>query len=92
MQSMLWILSVTPVPVGKALGIKRCQGPDKWTHFCNFVGDDLGIVKQISFWRIGDWTFCYMPITNSISQLIEGVSFVFGRLFMPIGHRSRWAI
>ena len=56
---------------------------DRWTHFCNFVGDDLGIVKQMSFWRIGDWTwqtFCYMPVTDSISQLIDGVSIVFGRL------------
>ena len=63
--------------------------------FCNFVGDDLGFVKKMSFWRIVDltWqTFCYMHITDSISQLIEGVSFVFGRLFMPIGHRTRWAI
>ena len=43
----------------------------------------LGIVKQMSFWRIGYWTwqtFCYMPITDSISQLIDGVSIVFGRL------------
>ena len=56
---------------------------DKWTHFCNFVGDYLGIVKQMYFWRIGDWTwqtYCYMPITDSISQLIDGVSFVFRRL------------
>ena len=52
-------------------------------HFCNFVGDDLGIFKQMSFWRIGDWTwqtFCYMPTTDSISQLIDGVRIVFGRL------------
>ena len=56
---------------------------DKWTHFCNFVGDVLWIVKQMSFWRIGDWTwqtFCYMPITDSISQLIDGVRIVFGRV------------
>ena len=62
---------------------KRCCTVDKWTHFCNFVGDDLGIVKQMSFWRIGDWTwqtFCYMLITDSISQLIDGVSIVLGRL------------
>ena len=35
----------------------------------------------MSFWRIDDWTwqtFCYMPITDSISQLIDGVSIVFG--------------
>ena len=56
---------------------------DKWTHFCNFVGDDLGIVKQMSLWRIGNWTwqtFCYMPITDSICQLIDGVRIVLGRL------------
>ena len=37
----------------------------------------------MSFWRIGDWTwqtFCYMPITDSISQLIDGESIVFGCL------------
>ena len=58
---------------------------DKWTHFCNFVGDDQGIIKQMSFWRIGDWTwqtFCYIPITDSISQLIDGVSIVFWRLWI----------
>ena len=45
------------------------------------MGDDLGIVNQMFFWRIGDWTwqtFCYMPITDGISQLIDGVSVVFG--------------
>ena len=35
----------------------------------------------MSFWRIGDWTwqtFCYMPITDGICQLIHGVGIVFG--------------
>ena len=71
---------------------------DKWTHFCNFVSDDLGIVKQMSSWRIGDWTwqtFCYIPITDSISQLIDGVSIVFGRLCLyhsviALGGRFTW--
>ena len=108
MQSMLWIVSVTPinealsdvVTIIATLGAHRTPRVaiivtisdvvvkvDKWTHFCNFVGDDLGIVKQMSFWRIGDWTwqtFCYMPTTDSISQLIDGVSIVFGRLFSAI--------
>ena len=58
---------------------------DKWTHFCNFVGDDLVIFKQMSFWRIGDWTwqtFCYMPITesDSISHSTDGVRIVLWRL------------
>ena len=68
---------------------------DKWTHFRNFVGDDLWIVKQMSFWRIGDWTwqtFCYMPITDSISQLIYGESIVFGGLCLchSVIALSRW--
>ena len=96
MQSMLWILSVTPVPVGKALNV--VVKVDKWTHFCNFVCDDLWIVKQMSFWRFGDWawqTFCYMPITDSISQLIDGVRLVFGRLCLchsviALGGRFTW--
>ena len=77
-ESWVWHPSRAP----KTLGIKRCcQGRQMNAFFCNFVGDDLGIVKQMSFWRIGDWTwqtFCYMPITDSISQLIDGVSIVFG--------------
>ena len=84
MQSMLWIVSVTPINEARSDVVVKV---DKWTHFCNFVGDDLGIVKQMSFWRIGDWTwqtFCYMPTTDSISQLIDGVSIVFGRLFSAI--------
>ena len=75
-----WVWHPSPAP--KALGIKRCcQGRQMNAFFCNFVGDDLEIVKQMSFWRIGDWTwqtFCYMPIIDSISQLIDGVSIVFG--------------
>ena len=71
---------------------------DKWTHFRNFVGDDLWIVKQMSFWIIGDWTwqtFCYMPITDSISQLIDGESIVFGCLCLchsviALGGRFTW--
>ena len=58
-----------------------------WTHFCLFVWPMIwGWVNKCLFgfcWRIVDltWqTFCYMPITDSISQLIERVSFVFGRL------------
>ena len=77
-ESWVWHPSRAP----KALGIKRCcQGRQMNVFFCNFVCDDLGIVKQMSFWRIGDWTwqtFCYMPITDSISQLIDGISIVFG--------------
>ena len=87
MQYMLWFLSVKPVPVGKALGMKHscCQGEplNAFLPFC--VADDMGIVKQMFgvCWRIVDWTwqtFCYMHITDSIGQLIEGVSFVFWRL------------
>ena len=84
---MLWVLSVTPVPVGKVLVMKHscCQG-EPLNAFLPFgVADDMGIVKQMFVWflLIVDWTwqtFCYMPITDSIGQLIEGVSFVFGRL------------
>ena len=36
-QSMLWILSVTPVPVGKALG-KRCSQGGQMNAFLQFCG------------------------------------------------------
>ena len=38
MQSMLWILSVTPVSVGKALGIKRCCQGGQMNAFLQFCG------------------------------------------------------
>ena len=69
----------------------------RWTTeriFAFFVADDMGIVKQTFLGGICGWTcqtFCYMPITDSISQLIKGVSFVFGRL-CSFGHGTRWAI
>ena len=88
MQLMLWVLRVTPVPMGKALWMKHscCQGEPLNAFLAFGVADDMRIVKQMFVWfcwRIVDWTwqtFCHMPITDSISQLVEWVSFVFGRL------------
>ena len=58
-----------------------------WTHFWLFVWpmiwEWLNKCLFLFCWRIVDWTwqtFCFMPITDSIRQLIEWVSFVFGRL------------
>ena len=64
-----------------------CQGEplNAFLAFC--VADDMGIVKQmftvfllLEYCRLNMANFCFMPITDSISQLIEWVSFVFGRL------------
>ena len=52
MQLMLCVLSLTPVPVGNALGMKHscCQGEplNAFLPFC--VADDKGMVKQMFFW------------------------------------------
>ena len=56
---------------------------DKWTHFCNFVGDDLGIVKQMSFfenWRLNMANFLLHAYHWWYQSLTDGVSIVFGRL------------
>ena len=56
---------------------------DKWTHFCNFVGDDLGIVKQTSFfenWRLNMANFLLHAYHWWYQSLTDGVSIVFGRL------------
>ena len=41
---------------------------DKWTHFCNFVGDDLGIVKKLAIEHGKLFVTC-LPLIVSVSWL-----------------------